>query len=134
MNTAVSTRPFRSMKVLLGFSLLSALLTGCSLLPERESHLNVYANGRPSGHVWATALYPDSDQKVVGGEVVMKDDMGTIRERAVLDSRGTVIFRFPSNAGHVDIIVTAPDGMTGDDRVNRHEVYRESNCKLIPGC
>ena len=134
MNAAVNKRTENRTRNVFNLGLLSLFLTGCSVLPEKEPQLSVYANGRPSGTVWATARYPNTDQKVVGGTVVMKDEMGTVRQEGVFGEKGTIIFRYPGNASHVDIVVTAPDGMTGEKRVERHEVYRELSCRLPTGC
>ena len=119
-----------------GLVLLSAALGGCASMqnPDADPELRVYASARPSGRVWVTTLYPDRNERVAEGVVVVTDEVGRVRDRDTLNQSGNISLRYPSNASYLDIHVTAPDGTVGQDRIERHEVFRETgNCRL-PGC
>ena len=115
---------------------VTLLLSGCAAFnnPDKQTKLQVYGNSRPSGMIWVTALYPGGKELVAEGTVVITDDTGDVRQTLELRPEGHALLRFPPRTNYVDITVTAPDGTTGKDRVERFEAYREARCKIMVGC
>ncbi|WP_461535617.1 hypothetical protein [Spongorhabdus nitratireducens] len=112
------------------------LLSGCAAFNNQDNakQLQVYGNSRPSGMIWVTALYPGGKELVAEGTVEVRDDTGDVRQTLELHPEGHVLLRFPPRTNYVDITVTAPDGTTGKDRVERFEAFREARCNILVGC